>query len=266
MSTTQIEEQVVGIWGDRLKLKVKVRGSGPPLVYLHPEGGLFWDPFLLQLSARYTVYAPEFPGTKLTDSFAIHQLDDVFDLVLAYEGALRALGLQGAPVIGSSFGGMLAAELAACFTDFFSKVVLLAPAGLWSAQYPWTLDFMSASAQALPGLLFADAEGEAARAMFAPPDGPEQALERAVETIWSFGCAAKFLWPVPDRGLSKRLHRVSAPTLILWGEQDQIIPVPYAAQFGKRIRNSNVEILRNCGHIPQVEQTALAFAAVSKFL
>ena len=71
--------------------------------------------FCSSLSDRFTVYAPVFPGTDPVDTMSIHQVDDIFDVVLAYEGALRALGLQGAPVIGPSFGGMLAAELAAEF-------------------------------------------------------------------------------------------------------------------------------------------------------
>jgi hypothetical protein len=53
----------------------------------------------------------------------------------------------------------------------------------------------------------------------------------AVNTIWAMGCVAKFLWPLPDRGLSKRLHRVSAPTLVIC-EDDALIPVHYAQEFG----------------------------------
>ena len=88
-------------------------GSGPALVYLHGAHGMYWDDLLRGLSDRFTVYAPMFPGTDPMDTMSIHQVDDIFDVVLAYEGALRSLGLQGAPVIGASFGGMLAAELSA---------------------------------------------------------------------------------------------------------------------------------------------------------
>jgi pimeloyl-ACP methyl ester carboxylesterase len=266
MTATLIEEQVVPVWDDRVKLKVEVRGSGPPLVYLHSEGGLFWDKFLTQLSERYTIYAPEFPGTKLPHSFAIHALDDIFDVVLAYENALRSLGLMRPPVVGSSFGGMLASELASCFPDLFSRVVLIDPMGLWREEHPWTLDFMSVTPMELPGLLFANPNAEGPKAMLARPSDPQQALEHAVEAIWGLGCAAKFLWPIPDRGLQKRLHRITAPTLILWGEDDRIIPVAYAREFSKRIKNSHIEILTDCGHIPQIEQPAATFEAVSNFL
>jgi pimeloyl-ACP methyl ester carboxylesterase len=218
------------------------------------------------MSKRYTIYAPEFPGMNPADSFAIHQLDDVFDVVLAYEQAFRSLGIVGAPVIGQSYGGMWAAELASCFTDLFSKVVLLAPAGLWNESHPWNLDFMSAPSEQLPGLLFFDPTADGPKAMFPPPRDPKEALEGAVAAIWGLGCVAKFLWPVPDRGLSKRLHRVMSPTLIVWGQNDRLIPAAYAQEFGTRIPNSRVEVLSNCGHIPQVEHTGKTLDLVQGFL
>jgi pimeloyl-ACP methyl ester carboxylesterase len=266
MSAITMQERIVETWGQRIRLRIKISGSGPALVYLHPAGGLFWDQFLTELSEQYTIYCPEFPGVSPEDSFAIHQLDDIFDVVLAYEGALRSLGLTGVPVIGHSFGGMLAAELASCFTDLFSKVILLDPAGLWNEKHPWTLDFISAPPEILAGLLFANPEAEGPRAMFVQTGDADQALTHAVNMIWTLGCVAKFLWPVPDRGLSKRLHRITAPTLIIWGEDDRLIPVAYAHEFGKRILGSRVELIANCGHIPQVEQTDATLNLVERFL
>ena len=263
---TRIEERLVETWAQRIRLRFKVGGSGPPLVYMHPAGGLVWDEFLEQLSSRYTIFAPEFPGTNPADSFAIHQLDDIFDVVLAYEEALRSLELTGAPVIGQSFGGMLAAELGSCFPSLFSKLVLLDPVGLWNAEHPWSIDFISGPSDALRGLLFVDPTAPGPRAMLAAPTDPDQALDRAVRSNWALGCAAKFLWPIPDRGLAKRLHRISVPTLIVWGEDDKLVPVAYAHEFGKRIRGSRVELISNCGHIPQVEQMQATLDIVSKFL
>src|SRR6476619_5240810 len=101
--------------------------------------------------------------------------------------------------------------------------------------------------------------------MFAPPS-PERALDVAVNTIWAMGCVAKFLWPLPDRGLSKRLHRVSAPTLVVWGEEDAMIPVEYAQEFGRLIRDCRVEVIPDCGHVPQVEQAEATAALVKEFL
>ena len=209
MTTFAPRTETVDAWGGRFDLRFQVAGSGPALVYLHPAGGMFWDDLLQGLSDRFTVYAPMFPGTDPLDTMSIHQVDDIFDVVLAYEGALRSLGLQGAPAIGPSFGGMLAAELGQ-LPRSVQPVILLDPAGLWSESAPWSLDFMCAPPERIPGLLFKHPEAPGPRRMFAPPS-PERALDVAVNTIWALGCVAKFLWPVPDRGLSKRLHRVSAP-------------------------------------------------------
>ncbi|HEY1970168.1 MAG TPA: alpha/beta fold hydrolase [Pseudonocardia sp.] len=267
MSTAPaIQETVVETWGGRVRLRVKVSGTGPPLIYLHPLGGLMWDPFLTRLAHTHTVYAPELPGTSTADAFAIHQIDDVFDLVLAYEEALRSLAITGAPVIGQSFGGMLAAELAACFPDHVTQLVLLAPAGLWLEHHPWSLELLTGPPDNLPGFLFADPDSAPARAMLAMPTDPGEALEAQVQLIWAMGCGAKFLWPIPDRGLAKRLHRITADTLIIWGEQDHAIPVAYAHEFAARITNSHVEILPHCGHIPQIEQPDTTHTLITKFL
>ena len=263
-----VETRTLSVWGGRIDLRVQVKGSGSPILYLHPAGGLTWDPFLDGLAADHTIYAPELPGTSDGDPDAIHQIDDVFDLVLVYEEAVRALGIDGtAVVIGQSFGGMLAAELAACFPALFSRVVLLDPAGLWLAQHHYSLDaVMAGPPEGIPGVLFHDPTGPAAAALFAPPADPMAAVDGAVRLVWAIGCCAKFLWPIPERGLHKRLHRVSAPTLVVWGENDRLIPVAYAQEFGRRIAGSRVVTMPDCGHIPQVEQCEATTAAVREFL
>lgn len=261
------ETRTVSVWNDRISLRVQVKGTGSPILYLHPAGGLTWDPFLDGLAADHTIYAPELPGTSEGDADAIHQIDDVFDLVLVYEEAVRALGLEGAVVIGQSFGGMLAAEMAACFPTLFSRVVLLDPAGLWLSEHHYSLDaVMAGPPEGIPGVLFHDPTGPAARALFAPPADPVAAIDGAVRLVWAIGCCAKFLWPIPDRGLHKRLHRVSAPTLVVWGENDRLIPVAYADEFGRRIAGSQVVIVPDCGHVPQVEQCGITTTAVRAFL
>jgi len=90
--------------------KVKVGGSGPPVVYLHTAGGPFWDGFLDILAEDHTVYAPDHPGTGDTDRDSIYGVDTLWDLILIYDELLAALDLSSVPVIGSSFGGMMACE------------------------------------------------------------------------------------------------------------------------------------------------------------
>ncbi|AWH01064.1 alpha/beta fold hydrolase [Rhodococcus ruber] len=266
MSTTPtITEQTVDVWGGRLTLTVKVAGAGAPLLYLHPAAGLAWDPFLTHLASRYTVYAPEFPGTSEGNPYAIHTIDTLSDMVLAYEELIRTLGLERPVVVGQSFGGMLAAELAAAFPTLPDKLVLLDPIGLWTEQAP-VANWIATPPDQLPALLFHDPASPAAQAMLAPTEDIEQQQAAAAAMVWAFGCTGKFAWPIPDRGLRHRLHRITAPTLIVWGRNDRLVSVTYAEQFRKLVADSTVTIIDDCGHIPQVEKLDETVEAVDKFL
>lgn len=259
-------ERAVDVWSDRIKLRFKVAGSGAPIIYLHPAGGLFFDPFLVALSQDYTVYAPEVPGTSAGDANAIHQVDDLWDLVLIYEEAIRKLNLTTQPtVIGQSFGGMLAAELASSFPAMFKKMVLLDPIGLRKEGLKIT-NWMTTPPQLLPSLLFKNPAHPAAKAMFTPPSDPALAVAQTSALVWSLGCTGKFVWPLADKGLHKRLHRVISPTLVIWGEDDALIASGYAHEFGKAIKGSRVQIIPDCGHIPQLEQGATTLKLVQDFL
>lgn len=261
-----IHDRTIDVWGGRIALHVKTAGRGAPLLYLHPAGGLRFDPFLAALSADYRVFAPEIPGTSAGDPNAIHAVADVFDLILIYEEAIAKLELPSAPVlIGQSFGGMLAAELASCFPKLFSKVVLCAPIGLWRPDLP-IANWMTTPAMQLPALLFKNPECDAAKAAFTPPADPAAAVAALSGMVWALACTGKFVWPIPDKGLRKRLHRLLAPTLIVWGEDDALIPAAYAREFGAAIANSRVEIVRDAGHIPQAERMETTLALVRKFL
>jgi pimeloyl-ACP methyl ester carboxylesterase len=263
--TTTLTDRTVQTWNDRITMRVRVGGDGPPLVYLHPSAGLAWDPFLDKLAEDHTVYAPEFPGTTPGDPYAIHQVDDLWDTVLVYEQTLRGLGLAGVPVIGQSFGGMLAAELAAAYPDLFSRVVLLDPVGLWRDDTP-VANWISAAPAELPAMLFADPAGEPAQAMLAMPEDPDALASAQAAMVWNLGATGKLCWPIPDRGLHKRLHRVTAPTLIVWGEHDNLVSPVYAEEFRGRIADSRVEIIPKSGHIPQVEQMEATYGVVADFL
>jgi pimeloyl-ACP methyl ester carboxylesterase len=84
--------------------------------------------------------------------------------------------------------------------------------------------------------------------------------------VWSLGCTGKFFWPIADYGLAKRLYRIKAPTLVIWGQQDALVPVVYAEEFGRRIARCQVVLIDQCGHIPQVERTKETLEATNAFL
>jgi pimeloyl-ACP methyl ester carboxylesterase len=255
----------VEVWDGQVRTKVIVGGSGPPLVFLHAILGLQWDPFLDALAQHHTVYAPYLPGTVPGDPDAHKAIEDVWDLTLCYEEILDALGLDQAAVVGHSFGGMMAAELAACDPDRVSKLVLLCPIGLWTDGRPWKNPHLL-SLPELGAACFADPTGPVATMALTLPEDPEALGEALIAITWAMGVAAKFWWPIPDRGLHKRIHRIAAPTLVIWGEQDGLISPDYAHDFGRLIPNSRVELLADAAHVPQLERYDVVPEMVKQFL
>jgi pimeloyl-ACP methyl ester carboxylesterase len=261
-----VVEQPTTVWGGRVATSVQVGGQGPPLVYLHGESGLFWDAFLDALAADHTVYAIEHPGTSNLDREAVRAVDDLWDLVLCYDEILDDLGLDQAVVVGHSFGGMVAAELAACLRHRVSRLVLISPLGLWRDDAPVT-NWMILPPDELVEHSFADPSGPAAGAMREILQQLVQTdPEAAVNAMWSVACTGKFVWPIPDRGLRKRLHRITAPTLVVWGGSDRIISSSYARDFGDAIAGARVEVIADGGHLLQLERPQELVAAVRGFL
>jgi pimeloyl-ACP methyl ester carboxylesterase len=245
--------------------KVKVGGSGPPLVYLHAAGGPIWDPFVEWLTESHTVYAPHHPGTGETKRDAIYGVESLWDLVLIYDELLDALNLKSVPLVGTSFGGMMSCELAAHRPDRVSKMILLDPIGLWRDDAP-IASYMVMAPEQLVATLYKDLSSPAVQKALQMPDNPDEAATAIADLVWALGATGKFVWPIPDKGLKKRLHRVKADTLIVWGEDDALVSSIYAKEFAARIANSRVEIIRDCGHVPQVERFDVLKPIVANFL
>jgi len=261
-------DEVVAVSHRDLKVRVRIAGKGPAIVYFHPAAGLYWDRFLDRLAEDYTVYAPEMPGTTPGDPYAIYKVDSYYDLLLIYEEVLRKLGLQGAIAIGQSMGGMVACDLAAFYVDLFGKLVPLGPCGLWRDDAPSGIpDLYTSPPQQMAGFLFHDPRtAPGAIEMMTPPSDPEIFPMFVAQITWVQGCAAKFLWPFPDYGLRKRLGRIQIPTLILWGENDRVTPAKHAEDFHTLIANSAIKIYPQCGHILQMEKIEEALADIKRFI
>jgi pimeloyl-ACP methyl ester carboxylesterase len=250
------------LWQDTIQTDVEVVGSGPPLVYLHGPWGLAVDlPFIQTLSAGHTVYAPYYPGTTRGDPNGIHQLDSLYDLIVYHTELLEQLQLQSVTLVGHSVGGMLACELAATIPTMVDRLVLIDALGLWRDDVP-VRNWMIMPEDALRPALFAAAEGNVASAFFAQPAEPEPRADR----IWALACTAKFIWPIPDKGLRRRIHRVTAPSLVVWGARDGIAPAIYAQEFETLIANAELALIESAGHLPHLEQTAAVVNAVNEFL
>ena len=256
-------ERIVAIRGGAVGFRLLSAGSGTPIVYFHS----FHDrepflPFLERLADRHTVYAPLHPGTG--GSTGVETLDDLVDLTLAYDELLDALDLSSAHLVGHFFGAMVAAEVAAVFPHRAARLVLISPLGLWRDDAP-SADVATLPQDDLMRAMWADPASDAARRWTAEPADEAEAAVLQIESIQRRAAMAKFVWPIPDKGLRKRLHRIAAPTLVLWGDGDRVNPLPYAEEWQHRIKGAALS-LRAGGHMIHHEAPDVVAGAVEEFL
>ena len=254
------QEEIVELRDGLLKIRVLTAGDGDPVVYLHGAGGLFWDPFLDGLAATHRVVAPEHPGSGVSQG--VEHVHDLWDLVLHYNELLDQLDLERVVLLGHSFGGMVAAEIAATNPERVSRLVLVAPIGLWLDDHP-VPDISGIPPEALPGLVLADPDGPLAELLPAPDPDDLEALLQASNTLAS---VLQFIWPLPDKGLHKRLYRLRAPTLLIWGAEDRLVDPSYGRAFADAIPQARLEIVAGAGHLPQLERQEEVAALVATFL
>ncbi len=249
----------LSLWQNTVQTDVEILGEGPPLVYLHGPWGLTPDlPFVQRLAQQQTVYAPRYPGTTRGDPDGIHRLDSLHDLVIYHGELFDALHLEGVILVGHSIGGMIACELAAAMPALVKKLVLIDSVGLWRDDQP-VKNWMIMPEDRLREALFADpAHGSA---FFAQSADAEDRADR----IWALACTAKFTWPVPDKGLKRRIHRIKAPTLVVWGAEDGITPRVYAEEFARRIAGATSVCIDRAGHLPHLEEPDAVLQAMSDF-
>src|SRR5262249_2353636 len=153
-------------------------------------------------------------------------LDDVIDFALYYHDFLDELQIDNPHIMGHSLGGMLAAEITALAPYRVNRLVLVGPAGLWLEDNPIP-DFFTFTPQQLIEVTLHDPKGPLGQMLLQQFQTPEVALEM-------YKCMAstgKFIWPIPDKGLKKRIHRIQPPTLIIWGSSDKLIPPAYGEAF-----------------------------------
>ncbi len=258
----QIERLTVQV--GPIEAQVEKRGQGEPLLYLHGAfayGG--WPGFLESLAESYTVYAPLHPGFGEGDGLS--HLDDVLDLALYSYDLMDALGLETANVVGHFFGAMIAAEMAAICPHRVDKLVLAAPAGLW-LEADSGVDFFATPINELRSILFADGDSAVAKQTMPDAANDDERGEQSLARVRSLSAVGKFLWPLPDRGLKKRLGRIKAPTLVVVGDGDKIIPPAYGDAFVERIPGARLEVFTNSGHLLYIERGDDFASLVSGFL
>lgn len=271
------QQTIVEARAGSVNARVRKAGTDEPLVYLHGAFGYAaWPAFLDRLAERFTVYAPIQPGFSEEPPFnsplvkggiegGLDQIEDILDLTLYHFDLLESLGLESPNVVGHFIGGMIAAEMAALRPASVGKLVLAAPTGLWLDDNPG-VDYFATPATELRSILFNDPKSSLATEAMPEPEDDEQRGIMAIDRVRSLSTVGRYLWPIPDKGLKKRLGRVKAETLIVVAENDRIVPPVYGDEFARRIANARVEVIQDAGHMFMLERPDTFARLVTEFL
>jgi len=236
-------------------------GEGPAVVWLHDTRGNGWSDAHDHLASSCRVLAPGLPGSD--DSSALDGIDGPEDVVFWLLDLLPGLELDRAPVLlGCGLGGWLAAEFAVRYPERLSGLVLVDAYGI---QVPGALaeDEFALPPSLLRPLLFGDPESELARSTVPDVDPPD----RAEASIHARVAAARLAWQFPYHPkLRSRLPRARLPALVIWGEQDRLVPVAHAHAYAQGLPDACLVVLPGLGHFPYLEAPEAFAAAVHQFV
>lgn len=252
-------------------------GRGEPLVFVHGLSGCWqnWLENIPYLARRYRCLALDLPG------FGSSPMPS-WDISIPAYGRLlhdfcERLGLSASAVVGNSMGGFIATEAAIAAPGRFSRLVLVSAAGItWAeARQEQARMIARAGKVAAPllfrfrkvGLVRPQARQLAFRGIFHYPNRlrPELLYEQMEPALQSPGFPDAIRTLV-GYDIRERLGEIEVPTLIVWGRNDRVVPVPAAYNYQRRIPGSRLEIFEHTGHLPQLERPARFNRLVEEFL
>jgi pimeloyl-ACP methyl ester carboxylesterase len=235
-------------------------GVGAPLLFLHAAGGAGrWLEFHELLAQRFEVIAPDAPGFGGSDELA--EVESMDDLVYHYLEVIDRLGLDRPHLVGASFGGWLAAELAVHTPAAFGSLVLLSAIGLRLPAHPCADLFLMTPEQVV-GALFKDTSKAAAAF---PPDPDIDAILAIYRDMTAF---ARFAWTpfLNNPKLERRLSRIEVPTLVVCPADDRLVPVAHGRRYAELIRDARYVEVPDCGHAMYFERPTEFAEVISEFL
>lgn len=262
---SQAKERFVSVNGSNCRVLEK--GEGKPLVVISGYGGLpRWDAFHELLSAKRKVIAPSWPG-QFGSERGHEKLHNPLDWLAMVQDLIAACGVAApADIVATSVAGMLASELAAASSAALGKLVLVGSYGLYDDAEP-TVNLFAQSPAIRTKLMVADQDRY--KAVFAAdPDAPvEEQEEWAMLAYRCDEAVARLVWPFGNVGLERRIHRITTPTLLIWGEKDQLVPTSYATRFSEGISGpTRTEIVKDAGHLANVDQPEVVAKLVLDFV
>jgi len=252
-------EEMLTVNDTTIRLLRGGRAGAPPLVFLHGAGGhTGWMGFLDALAEDFAVYAPEHPGFGRSDDPA--WLDEVGDLAYFYLDFLQRLGLDRVHLIGTSLGGWIAAELAVRNQTRLASLTLVCAVGITANGRPID-DIFRMPVEENLRRFYADPERAARRlGDLAKADMAIVAKNRV--TVTRLAYRPRFYNP----GLAKWLHRITVPSLLVWGDKDGLVPPEFGEAYRAAIPGSRLVVLEHAGHAPFDEQKDAFLATFRDFL
>ncbi len=232
-------------------------GKGEPLMFFHGAGTVTGFDSLLPWAEKFKVMIPYHLGFgESGDDLTINEMHDY---VMHYMDLFDQLGLDEVNLVGLSMGGWMAARFAAHYGHRVKRLALVAPAGLRVPEHP-TVDIFKLTPEELVTSLVYNFD------VLKPflPTGHD--VNFIVDRYRESSSFARIAWDrLHDPKLPRYLHRLTMPTLILWGKQDRIIPVQQADVWSNHISGSKVHLVPRAGHLVLDEKPS-AVSAVAKFL
>lgn len=234
-------------------------GTGSPLVFLHHSiGNPGWLPVYQNLAQSHEVFVPDMPGYAGSERPSWAR--EPRDLAIILSHLLEALALREVTLVGAGFGGYVAAELAVVNSSRLRRLVLIGAAGLQPEQGE-IMDQMLTSHTAYAHAGFRDLEH------FAAVYGESVAAD--VRELWDFSreMSARVTWKpyMFSRRLAPLLANLKLPSLIVWGGEDQIVPVACAQLYAQALAAARVEIVAGAGHCVEMEEPARVAELIAEF-
>jgi pimeloyl-ACP methyl ester carboxylesterase len=243
-----------------VSIKLHRAGRGSTVLFLHGAGGVpQWLPFFDTLAEHYDLLVPEHPGFGGSDD--PQWIRSMPDLAMFYLDFVEAMGLDHIHLIGNSLGGWLAAEILIRDRARFRSLVQLAPAGIRIKGVPCGDNFIWGPEEAIRNLYHDQSVADRVLALQPTEEQVDLMLKNRF-TVAKLGWQPR--WFNPD--LEKWLHRIKLPSLIVWGDDDKIMPPANAALWQQRLPDARLVMLNACGHLPHVEQAPAVARHVREFL
>ncbi len=231
-------------------------GDGPPLVYLHGAGTVTGFDFAAAWTRKFRVLIPYHPGFgPSADDPAI---DDIHDYVLHYAELFDQLALGQVRLVGQSMGGFIATKFAVEHRHRVEKLALVCPIGRPVPAEHATVNFLAVPPQELPALLAVDPHNVIKHLPAGEPP-PAFIAERMKESVTAgrvLGDGKRTF----DAKLPRYLHRLTMPTLLVWGKQDRLTPTAQHTTWAKALPKATVRLFDNAGHLVLDEAPAAAEA------